>query len=451
MRSNYFHIIFFCLILSSVYSSAYAQESSHYEIDQFSVDLDLKYKQLYLSETSDDYKLRVDPEVSQNRKKDTLAYSSPFQHSALYFKVGFNVAYKNKYKLDFNTFFEQRSWSAGVNNLDRYVVFPQFRFDLTDTITLGQHDLDWMFKLGNIYTDNELTSGLRAYNIDLFGYIAKLKHRKSKLSLFYSGDMYSSIGLLINDYCYLKYSRLVGENLEFGASFSSASNFRFKPKESKWYPNYGLYVKKDVSDIELLIMLEYADKKIDLLTEEKYANLGGFLKILYEDDFHKTNIKAEGNIRYFGANYISGHYGGSAYLYRSNHSREARGEYLYPLKNYFRPLSQFALYSEYRPTQIISYELSLNWKQKLFNKISHDVDLEVLNLNTDGFYDEPNTSFTYYYYTYFLYYNIFPGFKAGFYLTNKLMNVDVLYQTFYQSDKPFIGIHFTWDGKFRLK
>ncbi|MFW5761874.1 MAG: hypothetical protein ACOCXH_12935 [Cyclobacteriaceae bacterium] len=451
MKKPCFKIMLFCLIHLSGYQATYSQEGNHFEVDQFSLDIDLKYKQLYLARLFDDYKFRVDPEVSQYRKKDTLAYSSPFQHSALYFKVGFDVSYKNKYRLYFNTFLEQRSWSAGVNNLDRYVVFPQFRFHLKDTITLWQHDLEWMFKLGNIYTDDELTSGLRAYNIDHFGYIAQLKYRKSKLSLFFSGDMAVSIGLFIGDYYYLKYSRLMGNNLEFGASFGSAYNFRWKPEGSKWYPNYGLYMKKGMSNIQLLMMLEYADKNKNL-KEEKYTALGGLFKISYKKMFNKSNIKAEAKIRHLGTKYLLAHYGGSTYLYRSDLSREGRGEYLYPLKNYFRPVSQFALYSEYRWRKVLSYELNISWKQRLFPKCYHDLKLEFLNINTDNYFnDDPNTSFTYYYYTYFLYYNIFPGFKAGFYLTNKLMNVDVLYQTFYQSNKPFYGIHFTWDGKFRLK
>ena len=364
MDKRYIYIIlFFITIIFQSHNYTYAQEDNSFSVKGMSLNIDLKFKHLYFDRTTENYKFRIDPELPP-RKQDSLDYSSPFQHSALYIKTGFNVNYKDKYKLDFNTFLEQRSWSMGVNNLDRYVVFPQFRFHLADTIKLKQHKLKWKFKLGDLYTDDELTSGLRAYNIDVLGCNALLTYRKSKLSLFYSADMFSAIGLNLNEYYYLKYSRQFNNNLEIGTSLSWANYPNWKTMKAAWYwgYNYGLYVKKEIlSDFKILTMIDYAEGNSGLFRKEIYADLGGLMRVIYDKNFDNIKIKAEGNIRYFGMNYIYDGYNGNSYLYRSEQNREERGKYLYPLKNYFRPVSQFALYSEYFARQIWAYEFNVNW------------------------------------------------------------------------------------------
>lgn len=451
-KRHIFIILFFIINIFQIHTLTYAQEDNSFDVKGMTLDLDLKYKHLYLDRNTENYKFRIDPKLN-NRKQDSLDYSSPFQHSALYIKTGFNVNYKDKYKLDFNTFLEQRSWSKGVNNLNRYVVFPQFRFNLADTIKLKHHKLKWKVKLGDLYTDDELTSGLRAYNIDVLGYNAHLKYRKSKLSLFFSADMSAAIGLNMDDYYYLRYSRYFDKDMKVGALVSRTNSY-YNP-DFKWQYNYGIFIQKKIPiGPQFVLMVDYADKKMSFI-KERYSNFAGLIKVSYDKKFDNTKLNAEGNIRYFGVDYASFYYDyfGANYLYRSEQNREERGKYLYPLKNYFRPVSQFALYSEYFAKQILTYEFNVNWEQKLFYKFDQELDVEILNLNTKRCNSRKTnySSFTYYYYTYFLHYNVFPGFKAGLYFSNKLMNVDVKYQTFYQSNKPFYGIHFTWDGNFNLK
>lgn len=186
----------------------------------------------------------------------------------------------------------------------------------------------------------------------------------------------------------------------------------------------------------------------------KYSNGALLIKANYETNSLNSKLLISPRFRFYGINYRYLNYQSKfynyTYRYRNDRSPIYPGEIRYPLKNYFRPVSQFAFYSEYQNVyDIFSLELYLDWDYKIHNKLHHRLNTEIISVHRMT--SKYGNYYTYLYYTSYLYYNIFKGFNAGLYISNKQINRDVQYQTFYQMKYPFFGFHFTYDGSFRLK
>ncbi len=449
--------IILCAFISISHFSLVAQELN---FANFSLSADLEFKQLYSSTLSLPPEFRVDPQMQKLRWHDSSKYYSPFMHNAIYFKLGVLLEYKNKYRLSFTPYFEQRGWSVGIINNDNNLLYNFFSIEVQDTIHIKQNDLTVDAKMGNYYEEEERFTGLRAYNIDMQGLYSSLSYKRNRMLFTYAGDLIENIGLLIDEYFYFHYLREVNgnSNTELGATFNI---IRHRPRrflDHQIYCSYGLTFHHIFSDnLEINLIADYADRKLPN-PQEKYANLGGLLELNYKYNAKRIKLNLSAGYRYFGYNYLKNHY---ETFFRNDYFRyrsiiygqdfpNDKGPMLYPLKNYFRPVSQFALYSEYQPeNNMTGIEFSACWEQQLSKKIGNKADLELLNIHKN--IHNYNNYYFYYYYTNFIYYEMFPGFKGGLYVTNKLMNLDVQYQTFYQSRHPFFGFHFTWDGVVKIK
>ncbi|HEX7846226.1 MAG TPA: hypothetical protein VF476_10545, partial [Chitinophagaceae bacterium] len=123
------------------------------------------------------------------------------------------------------------------------------------------------------------------------------------------------------------------------------------------------------------------------------------------------------------------------------------GKYLYPLRKFDTPFSQWAVFTEYSGYNLWALSCTGQLEYSLDKKFSLmlDYDLNAITAKLDkGFGinpgEERRSSF------------IYPFFKSGFryspirefyfsvYVTNKAMNLDIGYPTLYLAKKPFVGV-----------
>lgn len=449
-------IIFFILI--TVFNSLHSQDTVQIGNRDFKLFLNLSFKQLYQN-TPFKFDKIIDPVVNINRPIDTMPFYTPFMHNSSYFKLGTEIRYKNKYSITFSSFFEQRNWSEAKYNNDFIFIFPEFKLKFHDTLIFINNDLIWNIKIGDLYNNDEMEYGFRAYNIDIQGLEGNFSIRKNNFNLIYATDLAQNFGLLINEYIYASYfyKTKTTNNISIKSGISTSIMNRVINRDSHLLINeisLGCFTKIQMNEklsfsINTDYIFETNNNKFDI------GNSAATLKLNYIES--KPNFKFEitPKIRFYGLSYFKNNYENSFYLYKYRYRHERRpyseGQIMYPLKNYFRPVSQFAFYSEYPDIgNLLSFELDLDLNYKIFKNLYHKLNIETISILRNDL-SSNSKKFTYFYYTSNLYLKLFKGFTVGLYVSNKQMNRDVHYMTYYQMKYPFFGIHLTFDANFELK
>jgi hypothetical protein len=93
--------------------------------------------------------------------------------------------------------------------------------------------------------------------------------------------------------------------------------------------------------------------------------VAGSIVFLYKTE----NLNLKNSIRYYSSNYNKG--------FKDTNVRFGNplGQ-LYPIKNYFRSLSQWALFTDYQETDVINYELGIEYLRSITRKIKFDTQID---------------------------------------------------------------------------
>lgn len=431
-------------------------------IRDIKLSLDIEYKQLYQVSLTPIIPL-VDHEVGDYRPPDTNDYYSPFQHNALYFSIGTRLTYKGKYSLYFRSYFEQPNWSFGHQSTWLGRVFPVFLLSMSDSIYFKKRSVFWSFNMGDLYSISESRFGLRAYNIDVQGVNASLNYQNYFTSILYVADMSQSIGLRMDEYFRVKLGRrfklLDDKNWQY-IDYSITSDLSKNVfngdtvNNVKYLFSLGFDVDMHISDeFNISFIGDYMINPV-MISSNEVSNAALLVKMNYTKNFNKSSFQLNPSFRFYGINYralnYENSYFGDKYRYRRENHPYSDGFFYYPYKNYFRPVSQFALYSEYQNVKdVYSLELSSEWDWNISGKIHSLVNVELISIFRDS--QQHGNNYTYMFYKYYLYFEMFKSFKLGIYISNKQMNRDVQYQTFYQMKYPFFGFHFSYNGAFDIK
>ncbi|MEZ5058887.1 MAG: hypothetical protein R2879_17780 [Saprospiraceae bacterium] len=152
------------------------------------------------------------------------------------------------------------------------------------------------------------------------------------------------------------------------------------------------------------------------------------------------------DVRNYGKNFNTNYIDNGRVTFRERNSSffgNYVGERFYPLKNAYRPFQEWAVYTQFQNVNLFSSNLQLSTNKRVWKEFYLNGSLETMFLNS-----EVAKNFFYNFYTIGLSYNGFKGFKLEGYITNKVMNLDVGFQTFYQSNLPIISYRcIRWFGE----
>jgi hypothetical protein len=382
---------------------------------------------------------------------DTVT-DNPFRHGAMYVAVKTTATYKNKIRLNADIYGEYRGFSYGTfNKHNNLVLFPVLSVQVKDTIDLGKEQVIAEARIGQ-FLDERLDEGIMIYNIDLQGSQFKLRHRNSRVVFTIYGDLYNAIGLGVDDLKSLSYEHLFkSDSARVGASWVIAGPPYAPARYHSYFNLFGRVTTR--KGFDFYAQFSYTPYRIKNIFEglrrfhKEMAAVAGIQHRIETSRFRWSNrIEA----RYYGTAYNFFHHE-SKLLYRDSASNTYEmygntvGEYLYPLRKFDTPFSQWAVFTEYTAHQVsavtINGELDYRLHQKLSLRFAYDINAIHARLD-EIVYSSSNQRASFFVYPFFktaVAYTPVKECHFSVFIANRSMNLDVSYPTHYLHRKVFFG------------
>ena len=365
--------------------------------------------------------------VTQDNNKTITGTSptvknNPLMHFAIYGGIGIVPSYKDKYKVNLSLFFEERNHSGGSNVLKYLITYPRITIDIRDTFLLFRQEIKTVNIAGDMWDEN-FNDMLRIYNVDFHGFSSKLGYKNFWIALYGIGDLASNVGLGLHQMS--KYA-LEFENDMFFTSLGLSENLIYLiPSPDRVLSNHSFYKLSENTKIKA---------QFDYRFNPGLQN-GIAFGLGYEASF-KTQKMAM-RLRYYEKTYNKGHQFGQPINYNEA-GGGFTGDQLYPLKNYYRPINQWALYTSFQENNLYALEINYAIKQTIYKKLKL-----IANIDANFIYrTEKEDIITYPAYNIGLAYQFFTNFRFELTGTNKHMDLDNFYQGHALSELPFTAISF---------
>ncbi|MCW3093110.1 MAG: hypothetical protein JWP81_4179 [Ferruginibacter sp.] len=381
---------------------------------------------------------------------------NPLKHGATYIVINSSATYHNKLTLNLDLYAEQRGASYGLFSKNNLLLYPVMSIEGRDSFKISNRNIVYRAKIG-MFLNEKMDEGLTIYNVDAQG--LKLSFEKKKWSMEYSiyGDFYGGIGLNIDDIYAVAVKRKLGrtDSAEIGFSFNDnkqpwwtlKNNFTLNVFGYKKFSNAKIYAQLGYRPVDDQLSIFRASSALS----EKVASVLGFEYRYVAGGFKFMNTL---EARYYGSIFNERYFD-----FHLRYRKPAKdmyemygntvGEYLYPLRKFDTPFSQWAVYTEYIFQNVFSINLrgSLNRDlgQKTSLKILYDLNYIRSSDNFPAGPAEANASSTYLYpfFTASISYKIIREVETSFLLTNRSMNLDISYPTHYLLSRPRFGAKLT--------
>ncbi len=404
-----FFVVFY-LVLST---NAHSQDSLHVS-SEFSVETKGQHNIAALNQNFDCINCR-----------SRVVSDNPIHHLGIYAGVNHDLVLNKKYSLNTGLYLEERSHSGGNNTLSNLVIFPRIVLEANDSISKNGK-FRYSIKGGDLW-DEDINDMLRIYNIDYQGLIAKLYIDSLSFGFMTIGDLSLNVGLDLHQtykfFTGFKRPRLYSE---IAVTVNELVNVPLGRHPSSVDANIAGY-----SRFKLNNKVSF-EGNIDVRQNPNMSpSLAAGLRMKYSNE----NLKLKSALRYYAERFNQG-YNGSRPLYYSGWFNSFTGPQLYPLKNFYRDLSQWALYTHSGMTEILAFELTGSWEKNIYRKINGfaEVDLNYLfdlKQKSGSLYPMYNTG---------IQVNFLPEFYGRVSMTNKHMDLRNFYQTASASKAPFLAL-----------
>ena len=366
----------------------------------------------------------------------------PQWHFSMFGGMATETELADGYHFRLNLIGEDRAGSYGVFKQNNTVVFPQISATISDTIRVGSIASQFDLLIGDM-VDFRYRNGLAIYNVDVQGAVAALTFKQWKFEFTSITDLSQHIGLGVGEVYGTDLARQnmrVGQRyqLDIGIAADLISggdifnttpgpiphlyfNLRHKQKSLEFYGEAGhrFYTRRSFFGISA---------PPTTLTQR----MAGLLGVSFDGKSqNQWRHQQRFELKYYGSIYNAQRTSVGSF-YSSGTS--FIGRYLYPLRNAYRPFDQWAVFTEYVGKNTAAFSWLSRNKCKLHKRFFWMLDLETI-----GILAQEETPFLYYFYETGLVFEPVTGLEALVYLSNKVMNLDVHYQTYYQSKQPLFS------------
>jgi hypothetical protein len=278
---------------------------------------------------------------------------NPLNHFAVYGGFILSPTYKEKYSIDLGLFFEERNHSGGNYTLGNIAIFPKITFRIKDKLKLGNSHLGVSFTGGDLWDEN-FNDILRIYNLDFNGFILKLNYHRFSLALYKISDLSFSVGLALDE---MNKFSLEYENNNFFHAASVTINSRDFAREIDHNLTY--FTRYSFSE----------NSKIEGQIENRInpnLNSGIAFGVKYFQAFnmHRFGLR----FQFYNAPFNFG-YRNDNVSYGTDYFNFS-GEQLYPLKNYYRPVNQWAFLTNYQSLDVYNVEFDYAVTRPLYKKLN---------------------------------------------------------------------------------
>ena len=353
-----------------------------------------------------------------NCEAGTLS-DNPFNHLAVYGIPTLNALINDKYEFKLGLLLEERGYSFGNFTRNNLIVLPYIYLSIDDSLKIFGKQLNFQLVGGDMW-DEDVSDKIRLYNIDYQGVNAKIGYGNIWLGFLVVADLINSIGLNL------------GEIHRFSIEYKK-ENYRYQLSLN----NNIQAVSPSIDDISFSNFFTTRINNIQLLSQFDYkinSAIGNGIAAMTTLNYSRSNLSIANTFRYFNSKYNVG-------SKNTNVNYISRQEQLYPLKNYNRNISQWALFTNYQNSSLLNYEIVLDYVMDFSDRVN-------LNTKIDGnlIYDLTNDDiilFPAYDLTVNLHF--FSKFKFQIGFTNKHMELFNYFQSSSLSMVPFVKYGFTLD------
>ena len=367
--------------------------------------------------------------IKQLNYSNSTISDNPIFHFAIYNGTVLKTTLNKKYSIETGLFMEERSFSHGNNTLSNLIFFPKIKLGLIDTFKILKHNIHTSISAGDFWNE-DFQDIIRFYNIDFQALEVNFGIKNWNFKTNVIGDLSRNIGFNLHEMYRFqlqhKFKKVTNSiALSINELFSSPSGYHPQERDFNltFYSKYHINPKSNFE--------AQADFRIN-----KPDNVSKAIGVKYSYHSNKW-LKLHSTIRYMDFEFNKGYAN-----FKPNYRNGSKfvGEQLYPLKNYYRPMNQWAFLTSHQYRDIINFELNANIKYPIYKKITFFADIDY------NFICEPQLKKTYHYplYNTGLNINFTKNFILTFSATNKQMNLDNFYQTFYISKVPLFSYNFKY-------
>ncbi|MGD1047725.1 MAG: hypothetical protein ABR899_03095 [Candidatus Krumholzibacteriaceae bacterium] len=397
----------------------------------------------------DSIKLRMPAYISNERhhalmvayypelKTDYLT-DNPLMHGAIWTHVA--VEARNAgLRLFCKLIMEHRGTSFGTYATQNIAVVPTFFASVDTSFAVAGQTFRAGLEGGN-YEDHKLYEGLTIYNMDLQGYHLHLKWKNLKVSADHISDLWVGIGLNIDDEA--DYTVSV-EDVPLGARLKlnmSAGYVKYLggADDVNGLPENGMNVSGALRWGDMIRL--YSQLGVRSVEDPSFGGIkrcADLVGCTYRGELkERLDLSLTGEYRYYGRYFNEGRtYDGGCFLYRGYDGYTGcglwnfTGSQLYPLNEFFRPFSQWAVYTDYAGRDVQTFIFRADATYKLPGNCSLICNLDFNYLEVSN--EDP---FLYPFYNLGIGWAPAPGTTIAISHTNRAMNLDKHYPTLYLTE-----------------
>ncbi len=378
-----------------------------------------------------------DPEV-QNlwRLQGNSITDNPLMHGATYLDFAFHGTVIAGLKLNATITAEHRGASYGVYSTDAIVIYPRMNLFIDTSVTLWNERFILHASIGN-YDNLRVGNGLMFYNIDVQGSSYSVQWRNIRFEYQKIGDAEFGNGLGINDADHFIFSFRDIEILPDIFLSTHGSMYWYLPGSFRFDDIYGATVGLAIGSQDHRFYSEFGKRY-----EADGRNFG--LLVGGESRWVTNLFSLKGRFEYrsYDAEFNEGYRNDWVY-YRDPKKtlyKNMIGPYLYPLRLFHRPFSQWAVFTEYQSHDVGGLTLQLQSTLKLPLDLALKIDLDINRIHASG-----TSPFWYPFYEVGLAWQPSSNALLMVSATNKAMNLDKHYPTFYLYSSSVVQMSARWN------
>ncbi|MFX0140252.1 MAG: hypothetical protein ACFFDN_41815, partial [Candidatus Hodarchaeota archaeon] len=369
---------------------------------------------------------------------------NPLFHGAMYVDLKTNIKYGcSTFRTDIIA--EHRGESYGNFDINNMIIFPKIYIAVDTSFQYKNETFNVGISTGN-YDNLDHYDRLILYNIDVQRVLLYVRRKGLELSYLHVADLCRGIGLNIDDLIVYK---VTWRDLSLGEQFKTTLAFGIfnlkKPTDRKYsFENYAAMISGNIKHNNGFQLYN------QIAIRNQIKDSSGYLKRIayvlgchFKIDRKKSNISGCIEYRYYGKYFNWGFLNNNHSFYYRDRSlftySNTIGKAYYPLQNYLRPFSQWAVYTEYQRRNV----RTLIFRFKSTIQISHDF---FLNIEPDFNLLEASGEKLFLYSFFDANIEWRPTEVISLYagITNKGMNLDKHYQTFYLYKIPVVMLSISY-------
>lgn len=352
---------------------------------------------------------------------NNLVSDNPFFHGSYFFKFGAKFKIGKNLRITSSINAEQRGFSDGVFSNRTRNFYPYFNAIFSNK----KGKFSYLIQVGDFW-NFKLYEGLTFSNLETQSWVLKLKYGNFFLKHIGVGDLLIGIGLGIDDLydyssgfenIYLNQDSTINLDLKFGYSLNRGSfgrGFWNFSTNIDYNNNYSFYSQLSINSSSNTAFLIGVNTKVNL--------------------WDRVAIKSSIEFRYYSSEFNLGYR--NTVFYRNPQERasfiNSTNNVFIPLDYYERNFNQWAVFTEYQNLNINGLNLQSNIKYNFTNKVFCNLAIDFNWLNTE----EENILYSFY--KFGVGASPIKSTEISLEITNKVLNLDKDFPSFYSSNTPYL-------------